>query len=187
VTRRLLGPRPFATLCAALLCAAIGFGLVSLIYDDVLYRKMERRLATAEDQVADIEEEIEKVDAARRHIDDIQQDIANYRAEIDRIGRILPTSIDVESEARAILELIQPVSRLSNVEPVGEAREQEFYYEYDFLLTFEDITLEQVYQVIEVIHRKVPMRTMTQITIPYATEEPQPIEVTVTSFVLKTE
>ena len=184
---RLLGPRPIATLGAAALCASLGFGLTTLVCHETFLEATERRHRRAEERLAELENEVERVRAARGLLEKVRREVVGYRTEISRIERILPTGMDVEAEAVAILARLEASSPSVTVAPAGSARDLELYREHPFEVTFTAVTRGELFRAVDLIQSGLPMRTVTNVTLPYHVEEPFPVRLEVSSQVYKTE
>jgi hypothetical protein len=187
VIRRFLGPSPVSRLGAAVVLAALGFGLVYVVYEELVLMDVKQGLRRAEYRVDELERATEKVGVARGYLDRVRQETEDYRQNIRRMQRIMPEAIDVEATAAAIRERLEAVSLSVSVELEEEARNRDFYYEYDFELRLGEATREELFRAVDLIHRGLPLRSVTHANLPYDASEAFPASLTVTSYVYRTE
>jgi len=113
--------------------AAIGavIGIIILIVVHIyLVKPLNREMVSISDNISKLEREIEKGRAAQRNLPQLEEDIRNYKLELDRLRRILPTRKETDALIKKLKQLMERGHfRLQSFRPL-QPIDQEFYQEW---------------------------------------------------------
>ena len=114
---------------AAIVGAVVGIGLFVILHVYV-FKDIQKNIGKVEVSIDELEREIEKGRAAKANIQKLEEDIANYELELDRLKRILPTRMETDiliKRAKQLTELGH--FQLARFTP-GTYKDQGFYWEW---------------------------------------------------------
>lgn len=95
-----------------------------------VFSEIEDEITKLETSIDELEREIEKGRAAKADLPKLEEDIANYQVDLDRLRKILPTQRETESLIKKLKQLTeQGRFQLTKFQP-ADPKDRDFYLEW---------------------------------------------------------